>query len=264
MRFSAVQSRLREGEDVRALVAAAAAMTAAGLMTGPVQAATATPCDGPISDTTVGRLQVPAGATCTLTNVTVEGNVRVHAGAALLTEDATVNGSVIGRDARTVEIIDSDVVGTGTAGNINLSRTTGPIVIGSDGCRVDPSTGNNINLTDNHGTIAICFMTVGETVALQGNDDRIGVFHNTIGNPLIVQHNTASFIRLRDNEVGVSGGGSMLVQNNVTTGNARKPDGLRLRRNHAHNRLLCTGNADAPVGSGNSADNGKAGQCAGL
>jgi hypothetical protein len=249
---------------VRTLLAGLAATAAATLTIGPVHAAPATDCNGSVSGTTVGPLVVPSGATCTLTDVVVNGSVRVEAGGALVTDDTTVNGSVIGRQARTVRLIDTDVVGTGTAGNVNLRGTAGPIVIGSQGCAVDPSTGNNIILVNNHGTIAICFMTVGETVSLRDNDKTIGVFHNTIGNPLVVQNNTARFIRIRDNEVGLTGGGSMLVQNNHTTGTTTTADGLRLLRNHSHNRLNCTGNADAPVGTGNTADNGKLGQCAAL
>jgi len=217
-----------------------------------------------MAGTTVGRLVVPSESTCTLTDVQVDGNIRIQAGGALITDDSTINGSVMGRDARTVRLIDTDVVGTGATGNINLADTRGRIVIGSQGCALDPGVGNNITLVDNHGTIAICFMNVGETILLQGNDKTIGAFHNTTGNPFIVQGNTGTFIRLRDNEVGLSGGGSMLVHRNTTTGNARTPDGLRLVRNDVHNRLSCVGNHDAPVGSGNSADNGMAGQCAQL
>jgi hypothetical protein len=246
------------------LAGVAAATVAAALTTGPASAAPSTDCNGPISNATVGPLVVPSGETCTLTDVVVNGTVRIETGGALITDDTTVNGSVIGRDASTVRLIDTNVVGTGTAGNVNLMRTTGRIVIGSQGCAVDPSVGNNIILINNHGTIAICFMTVGETVSLRGNDKTMGVFHNTIGNPLLVQNNTAAFIRLRDNEVGLTGGGSMVVQNNHTTGNAVTEDGLRLLRNHSHNRLNCTGNDAAPVGNQNTADNGKLAQCAAL
>jgi hypothetical protein len=234
----------------------------ASMSSGPAEAAPATPCTGDMSDTTVGRLVVPAGETCNLSNVVVNGNVRIWAGGALLTHGSTINGNVTGLRARTVRIIDTDLLGTGTTGNITLTGTRGPIVIGSDGCAVDPSVGNNITLTNNHGTIAICFMNVGETITLLSNDKTIGAFHNTIGNPFVVQGNSATFIRLRDNEVGLTGGGSMVVQNNTTTGNATKPDGLRLLRNHSHNALNCTGNDGAPVGSDNAADNGMSGQCA--
>lgn len=249
---------------LRILVGVTVALVTASVSIGPAEAAPATPCTGAMSDTTLGRVVVPAGETCNLTNVVVNGNVRVWGGGALLTDDATINGSVTGLRARTVRIIDTDVVGTGATGNITLTGTRGRILIGSDGCAVDPAVGNNITLINNHGTIAICFMTVGETIKLLSNDKTIGAFHNTIGNPLVVQGNSATFIRLRDNEVGLTGGGSMVVQNNTTTGNATRPDGLRLLRNHSHNALNCTGNDDAPIGSENTADSGKSGQCAGL
>jgi hypothetical protein len=247
-------------------VGLAVASAAVTLAVAPAQAVPATPCTSPLSSTTAtGPLVVPAGETCSLTDVVVDGNIRIMAGGALLTHGSTLNGNVTGNNGpRTVQLIDTDVVGTGTTGNINLSGTERRIVIGSEGCAVDPATGNNINLTGNHGNIAICFMTVGETIALDNNDGRIGVFHNVTGNPLIVQNNVARFIRLRDNEVGVSGGGSILVQNNTTTGNTTNPNGLLLKSNHASNRLNCLGNDDAPVGSGNTADNGKDGQCVDL
>lgn len=245
-------------------VGLAAVLTAGTVTAGPADAVPATSCTTSFSGTTVQRLVVPSGATCTLTNVVVKGNIRIWDRGALVARRSTIHGSVRGRGARTVRIVDTDVIGTGRTGNINLTGTTRRIVIGSKGCAVDPGVGNNITLIDNHGTIAICYMTVGETLKLQDNDKTIGVFHNNIGNPLIVQRNTATFIRLRDNVAGLSGGGSILVQDNVTTGKATNPGGLRLLRNHSHNTLNCNGNDDAPVGAGNTADNGMSGQCAGL
>ena len=245
-------------------VGLAVAAAAATLGVAPAQAVPATACASPLASTTVGSLVVPAGETCNLTDVVVDGNIRIMSGGALLTHGSTLQGNVMGNGARTVQLIDTDVVGNGTTGNINLNGTKRRITIGSDGCAVDPGTGNNISLFGNHGLIAICYMTVGETIDLKNNDGRIGVFHNTVGNPLIVQNNVAPFIRLRDNEVGTTGGGSLLVQNNTTTGNAVNPNGLLLLRNYAHNRLSCIGNDAAPVGSGNIADNGKDGQCVDL
>jgi hypothetical protein len=246
-------------------VGLAVASAAATLAVSPAQAVPATPCTSPLSSTTTGALVVPAGETCTLTDVVVDGTIRIMAGGALLTHGSTLQGNVVGNNGpRTVQLINTDVVGNGTTGNINLTGTERRIIIGSEGCAVDPSTGNNINLTGNHGNIAICYMTVGETIDLKNNDGRIGVFHNVSGNPLIVQNNVSPFIRLRDNEVGVTGGGSILVQNNTTTGNASNPNGLLLKNNYSHNRLNCVGNDVAPVGGGNLADNGKDGQCVDL
>lgn len=247
------------------LVGLAVASAAATLAVAPAQAVPATPCTTPLSSTSTGPLVVPAGETCTLTDVVVDGNIHIKAGGALLTHGSTLQGNVVGNNGpRTVQLINTDLVGNGTTGNINLTGTKRRIIIGSEGCAVDPATGNNINLTGNHGNIAICYMTVGETIDLKNNDGRIGLFHNVSGNPLIVQNNVSPFIRLRDNEAGVTGGGSILVQNNTTTGNATNPNGLLLMRNYAHNQLNCLDNDVAPVGSGNTADNGKAGQCVDL
>jgi hypothetical protein len=82
---------------------------------------------------------------------------------------------------------------------------------------------------------------VGETINLKNNDGRIGVFHNEVGNPLIVQNNVAPFIRLRHNNIGLTGGGSLLVQDNTTTGSATRPHGLVLKSNRSNNNLNCTG-----------------------
>jgi len=245
-------------------VGLAVGCVAATLAVAPAQAVPATPCASALTSTTTGSLVVPEGATCKLTDVVVDGNIRIMAGGGLFTHGSTLQGNVMGNGARTVQLVNTDIVGNGTTGNINLSGTEKRIIIGSDGCAVDPSTGNNINLIGNHGPIGICYMTVGETINLKNNDDRIGVFHNTIGNPLIVQNNVAPFIRLRGNEVGVTGGGSMLVQNNTTTGTMVNPNGLQLKLNYSHNRLNCIGNDGVPTGSGNTADNGKDGQCADL
>ncbi|MDQ4038573.1 MAG: hypothetical protein M3313_09550 [Actinomycetota bacterium] len=236
-----------------------AGIAIAFLTVSPAQAAPATECTGTITGGTTGSLIVPEGETCTLEGVTVNGNIRIEAGGALITDDSTINGNVRGNGARTVQLIDTDVVGTGTTGNITLTGTTGKIVIGSEGCRVDPAVGNNITLIDNEGNISICYMTVGETINVQGTDDgRIGIHNNTVGNSLIVQDNTGARITLTNNNVGVSGGGSINVDNNTTTLK------LNLTNNHSANALNCTGNVLPPTGSGNTADNGGHGQCADL
>ncbi len=236
-----------------------AAIAITFVMIGPAQAAPATQCTGTITGGMTGSLVVPSGATCTLDGVTVNGNIRIMSGGALITDDSTINGNVRGDGARTVQLIDTDVVGTGTTGNITLTGTTGKIVIGSEGCVVDPAVGNNITLIDNEGNIAICFMTTGETIKVQGTDDgRIGIHDNVVGNSLLVQDNTGSRITLTNNDVGSTGGGSINVDNNTTTLK------LNLTNNHTANALNCTGNVLAPTGSGNTADNGGHGQCVDL
>jgi hypothetical protein len=241
---------------------AAAGIALAGAFLAPVaQAAPAEECTTTITGGTVGSLVVPEGETCTLIGVTVEGSVTVKAGASLFTNDLNgvntrIEGNVFGRDARTVRLIDTDVIGQGTTGNINLQRTTGPIVIGVEDCRVDPQVGNNITLINNLGTIAICQMTVGETITLQGNAKNIGVFDNVVGNSLIITGNTGEFIRVRRNEVGVTNGGSLTVKNNDSN--------VRLVDNTVANKLTCSGNTPPPSGARNTAGAGGSGQCASL
>ncbi len=232
-----------------------------GLGVAPVQAAPAQ-CTTTIEGGTTGSLVVPEGATCTLLGVTVNGNVVVEEGASLFTNDlegenTTIKGSVRGMDAKTVRIIDTDVIGQGTNGNINLQRTTGPIVIGSEGCMVDPLVGNNILLSNNLGTIAICMMTIGETIELKGNAKNIGVYDNVIGNSLNIANNTGDFIRVRRNEVGTTSGGSLNVKNNQSD--------VRLTDNNVNKgALACSGNTPPPSGRDNTADAGLKGQCSGL
>lgn len=240
------------------LVTALLGASFTGLIAPAAQAARATECTTTMTGVTTGSLVVPEGETCTLIGVTVNGNVRVEAGASLFTNDlaggnTTINGSVRGLGAQTVRLIDTDVIGTGTTGNINLQGTVGRIVIGVEGCAVDPAVGNNITLLNNLGSIAICQMTVGETIVLQGNAKNIGVFDNVIGNSLNIIGNTGNFIRVRDNEVGVTQGGSLNVKNNDSD--------VRLRDNTVANRLACSGNTPPPSGGGNTAGSGLSGQC---
>ncbi len=243
-------------------IAAFAIITGVGV--APVHAVPAEECTTTMEGgTTTGSLVVPEGATCTLLGVTVNGSVEVEKGASLFTNDlngvnTTINGNVRGMDAKTVRIIDTDVIGQNMmTGNINLQGTTGPIVIGSEGCRVDPLVGNNILLINNLGTIAICEMTIGETIELKGNAKNIGVYDNVIGNSLNIANNTGDFIRVRRNEVGTTFGGSLNVKNNQSD--------VRLTDNDVNKgALACSGNTPPPSGSNNTADAGLKGQCSGL
>ncbi len=235
------------------LATAAAAVAVVGLAQAPSNAATATECTTTLTGEIDGRVVVPEGETCTLDGATVNGNVRILEGAALISHNSTINGNVNGSGARTVQLIDTHVVGTGTTGNINLQGTLRRIVIGAAGCAVDPAVGNNITLINNFGNIAICQMTTGENITLVGNSGLIGVHDNVVGNSLVVKRNTGAFTRLTDNEVGVTQGGSITIANNSSQ--------VVVKRNSAANKFACSANSPAPVGSGNTAGAGLGGQC---
>lgn len=237
----------------RFLATAAAAVAIVGLSQAPSSAAMAIQCTGTLTGEVDGRIVVPEGETCRLEGATVNGNVRILEGGALISHDSTVNGNVNGRGARTVRLIDTHVVGTGTSGNINLQATLRRIVIGAAGCSVDPAVGNNITLINNFGNIAICQMTTGETITLVGNSGLIGVHDNVVGNSLVVKGNTGPFTRVTDNEVGVSRGGSITFASNSSQ--------VVVKRNSAANRFACSANDPTPIGSGNTAGAGLGGQC---
>jgi len=220
---------------------------------GPIVSAPPTECTGTIGAETVDRIVVPDGATCTLNGTTVVGNVVVGAGSSLITTGATLGGNVRADDGPDIiRLIDTNI-----ERNIFVKRATGEITIGAAGCAVDPVAGNNVKLTRNKAPIAICLMSIGENLQLSNNKRRIGVFDNVVGNNLQATDNTGASLRLRDNMVGISGGGSIQVDDNHV-------GVLLLERNDAGNHIDCDGNTPDPAGSGNTADNGLTGQCATL
>jgi hypothetical protein len=209
-------------------------------------AATATICSGTLSGGVYENLKVPAGATCTLEGVSVTGNIRVGDGATLLTDDSTVDMNVIARDAASVQLIDTVVLG-----EINLQRTSGAIVIGSEGCAVDPVADGNIVLINNDGTIAVCFMTLRNLV-VQGNTNRIGLFDNTVSNDLVVTQNSGAAIRIGRNDVG----GNIRIQQNTSW------KLIRVAFNTVAGNIRCTGNTVEPTVVGNTVGGAQLGQCA--
>ncbi len=219
---------------------------ALGMAPGAALAAPATECTGTLSGVTTGSLRVPDGETCTLEGVTVEGMIRVGEGSTLLTNDSQVSMNVVARDAASVQLIDTVVLG-----EINLQRTSGPIVIGADGCAVDPVADGNIVLINNDGTIAVCFMTLRNLI-VQGNSKRIGLFNNVVSNDIIVTQNTGRAIRVRDNEVG---------RNILVTKNSASKL-ISIRNNTVAGNIRCTGNSADPRVVGNTVGGAYLGQCA--
>lgn len=230
---------------------AAIVIGAAGISTLLATSASAGPpqtCTGTMTGT-YAAINVPAGATCTLDGATVRGNVTVGIGSTLMTTGSTIRLNVKGNLAAKVNIIDTDVWG-----QIHLTRTAGEIIIGNDGCKVDPNAGGNINLQDNFGPIAICQMTVKNNILLHGNHNRIGVFDNRVGNNIHVYRTDAPAIRLRDNTVR---GNLAMFDNTVVKAFVAKGNTIGGKAN-------CRGNMIAPTGSANTAAGGLTGQCAGL
>jgi hypothetical protein len=211
-----------------------------------------TDCTTTLGAVTIGNVVVPDGATCTMNGTTVTGSIKIGAGSSLFTTGSTVGGNVQGTDGpNTVKILDTDV-----AQSVHIEQATGRITIGDAGCAIDPVVGIDVNLQNNHGLIALCYLTVGNNMILQGNARTLGIFHNAIGNNLIVQDNASVYIRMRYNHVGSSGGGGINFQDNAGQG--------YFTGNHVGNAINCTGNARTPIGHWNVAGSGLNDQCSAL
>ncbi len=225
-----------------------AAALATGIGAGTASAAVAETCTGTLTGT-YPAIVVPDGETCTLDGAQVKGNVKVGIGSTLMTADAMIKGNVFGQQAMRVHIIDTDVWG-----QIHFRRTAKEIIIGNDGCKVDPNAGGNINLQNNYGPIGICQMTIKNNIILHNNHNRIGVFDNRVGNNIEVMSNTSAAIRLRDNTMK----GGLLIKGNTVA------KVLNVSTNTIGGNANCTMNLVAPTGSGNTAGGALSGQCAGL
>jgi len=140
---------------------------------------------------------------------------------------------------------------TNVAGDVDLSGTTGQIIIGPNTCSVDPTVGGSIRLHDNFGSIAVCQMSVGEHLILRRNQGSIGLFANVVAENLIVSDNTGPAIRIRGNTVS----GYVLVNRNTLT------ELLAIRGNAVANDLRCFGNTPSPMHSRNTVGGLRLGQC---
>lgn len=234
------------------VVGTVAAAVAAGLGVMPSASATsATVCEGTIRGRMVERVVIPNGATCRLVRTTVRHNVVVGPRASLVTRNARLLGSVQGiKGPRSVRLLDTDVTG-----NIHVERARGVVLIGNQGCRLDPVAGNNIHLKHNMGPIGLCRMSIEGNLHLIDNSGTVFVLKNRVGNNLHARDNTGRFLRLRGNRVGTNSSGNLDVDRNRTA--------VRLRQNRVSNHLVCRGNARL-TGVGNRAAGGMRHQCANL
>jgi hypothetical protein len=185
-------------------------MTAAGIAM-PLSAQAAPPnrlvCDNEKNDPYTGTyasVTVPEGASCYLKDAVVRGNVKALHG----------SGDVY--------ILDTEV-----RRNIMVRKSRGTVKIGAAGCRVDPPAGNNIKVTRSHNVL-ICWMTVGNNIAVTRNDGRITLLHNTVGSNIKVSKNLPYDPKPGD-------------------GQHQQIDAIRLRHNVAERHIWVTDNADRPV-----------------
>lgn len=233
----------------RALRAGLLAAALAGSVltaTAPAQAGPPTVCNATLTGGSYAKLVVGDGDVCVLDAVSVgHGGIQVSPGGSLITDDSEIAGNVHTRGAQTVQLIDTNV-----GHNIMVTGTRGRTVIGSEGCLVDPVTGNNIMVKNNGGTVAICFMDIDNNLHVTGARKSVGIFDNVVDNNVQLRANSGPFGRLRDNQVG----GHIQI--------FRTTSDNRLFDNTAGHQVMCRGNSIVPTGSGNVGD--LVDQCVGI
>ena len=234
------------------------ALALALLLPAPALAKSTVICDGPMTGSQPS-IEVSAGATCTLTDATVDGSVRVGPGAVLLARDSVIAHNVDGEEGAALDLRNTQVGG-------NVRSTDGlSVLIGAvDGgtSRVDGHVKVKGATLQTGVSVLICGTTIGKHVEVS---DSVGVGiggasggaactslggGNVIDKHVKVRDNAPNFFRVADNVVG----GHLEITG--TTGSAVK----RIWDNRVDGHLTCTGN-DTPLHvQGNTAKTAK-GQC---
>jgi hypothetical protein len=139
-------------------------------------------CTQPISGGTINNVSVPPNATCTLTNVTVQGNIKVNTNALLQTNECIAQGNIRAEGAALI-FIDATSIG----GNLNA---VGTVSVKVDSSSID----GNVSVTGADSLIAIENNQVNGNVDVEKNNTGSGntnvIQNNTIGGNLICTDNT--------------------------------------------------------------------------
>lgn len=114
----------------------------------------------------------------TYRNVTVQ-----EGGSCVLAAGATVVGGVHAKQGAANLYVYTDV-----GRNIMADGVTGTVFIGPEGCKYDPTVGNNIHVMKSHNVL-ICRVAVRNNIMVTGNDGRISVRDSTAGNNIHVDRN---------------------------------------------------------------------------
>jgi len=219
-------------------------LAAFGILAGAVPAARAadTPCTTTISSGTTinGNLTVPAGAICTLANVTVTGNVQVGKGAVLIVipsggQTVTIGGNVQAAQRQTVSFPGTDGA-ISVGGSVQIQSCTAGSGYNAPGATLTIS--GNFACDHNSGG---CFAEGG---SVRGN---VQVNNNSNGGGLgadVGGNNVGGNVQVNNN----SGSSASIVSRNTIGGN-----------------LQCAGNTPGvtDIGVPNTVTGTKQGQCVG-
>jgi 5'-nucleotidase len=151
-------------------------------------------CSGTLAPGSYDRVNVAAGASCTVSGtVTVTGNVTVGTGASLSVVSPakfTVNSSLLGANAASIIIVPLPSGVSNILGSVSLTGTTKELVIENS------FVGGTLSVANSNVTLIDLFSNnVGGNVLVQNNKTSGGVNSdiiqaNTIGGSLVCSGNT--------------------------------------------------------------------------
>jgi hypothetical protein len=213
-------------------------LAALGILAGTVPAARAADatCPPTPSGTINGNLVVPAGTSCSLTNVTVTGNVKVGKGASLNVlsfagQTVTIGGNVQAAQCQQVSLHANPGGVLSVGGNVQIRNYTGGggyqgaavTISGNFACdynsaecfAIDGKVCGNVQVNNNSNGSGLGALVAGTNVGgnVQVNNNSAGgdsdnlVSGNTIGGNLQCAGNTGPA------PPGVTGGGNMVAGN---------------------------------------------------
>jgi hypothetical protein len=272
----------------RTMCSSTAALTVAAtalLAAEPASAGLVTSCTGVASDVTVPNdLFVPAGQSCELTNVVINGNTAVRAGANLVLNDSTLNGALAVQADAFASMVHTTVTGTtrlntafgGYAESSTLANVTATdsgffYSLGSSLNNVTSTNGETFlesaRLARNLSTTGDLFTDVFDSVV----EGTVTVTNADLGSVVCVSEvdGDASFSASGAGSGSVlqiggsapqSGCGVNVFGASVTLADNAGPS--YLSDNVVRGDLVCTNNNPEPVVSGNRVRGQASGQCA--
>ena len=267
-------------------IAVAFAAAAGGfLVAEPASAGLVTSCTGTASDVTVPNdLFVPAGQSCELTNVVINGNTTVRAGANLVLNGSTLNGTLTLQPDGFASAVQTTVTGVtklNTAFGLYAENSTLGNVTATDSGFVFALGSSMNNVTSTNGETYLQSARLAKNVTTTG-DLLTDVYNSVVqGTVNVTGANLGSVVCLSEidgNTVfSTSGAGSDSILQigasapltgcgfNVFAGNLALTDNVApsyVSDNVVRGTLACTGNSPAPTGSSARIRGQATGQCA--
>ncbi len=259
----------------------------AGVTTGllvaamPSQAGLVTSCTGSASDVTVpNELFVPAGESCELTNVVINGNTTVRADANLFLTNVTINGSLSIMSNGFADLEHSSVSMTTTltsafGGFVEDSTLTGNVSVGGPGFFYSVRTRHMGGITSMNGETYLESSRVASNISTTGDlltdlYDTVVMGTVTVGTASLGSVVCGSEI---DGATSFTGGTTLQLGGSTPVSGcafdvfaagvtANSNSDVHVVGSVLRGTLACSGNSGAPEVTGNRLRGGASGDCA--